>query len=77
MQIRGVKRGLWVPSVGYHNLNMMFEAVGLEGVLLNRHLDLDLMYNVLYERAVSPSEPSPLKPHQKVENPHLNILTTT
>jgi hypothetical protein len=27
-----------------HNLNMMFEAVGLEGVLLNRHLNLDLMY---------------------------------
>jgi len=38
----------WVDSecgVIGHNLNMMFEVVGLEGVLLNRHLDLDLMYD--------------------------------
>ena len=33
--------------------------------------------NVYTRRVVALSEPSPLKPHQKLENSHLNISTTT
>ena len=38
---------------------MMFEAVGLEGVLLNRHLDLDLMYNAGSARLLSHKSDAP------------------
>jgi len=34
-------------------------------------------FNVVYKRAGTPSELAPSKPHQKLENRHPNILTTT